>query len=59
MARKIIRHREYMGCTIWRADVPGSSMPWSSVTVFRRVCADTLEGIKKLIREDMTPNSKR
>jgi hypothetical protein len=53
MARVAKRHREYFGCTIWYADTPGSSLRWSSETGYRRVAADTLEGVKKLIRDDM------
>lgn len=53
MSKKIARHREYKGCTIWLNDKPGFALRWTSTTAYRRVAADTLAGIKELISEDM------
>lgn len=40
--------REYFGVMIWRNDTPGYRLRWSALGGF---AADTLEGIKQLIRE--------
>lgn len=48
----IKRHREYKACTIWYEPKPGH-LPWTAMTAYRNVAADTLAGIKRLISEDM------
>jgi hypothetical protein len=56
---KMKHWREYMGCIIWRKASPGSALKWTSSTAFRgHIAADTLEGIKAMIREDMKPKGK-
>lgn len=48
--------REYFGCIIYYSPKPGA-LPWTAGMAYRRVAADTLEGIKALIREDMKPKA--
>lgn len=47
--------KTYFGVTIWKAGVNSSGMRWSAINpnggMFR---ADTLAGIKELIKEEMT-----
>jgi hypothetical protein len=51
MPRKIILAREYKGCTIWYSTEPGYRLRWTAMTARGQVAADTLAGIKQLIRE--------
>ena len=44
---------EYMGCTIYNCDINSSGMRWSAIGKNGMLKADTLRGIKKLIKEDV------
>ena len=51
MARKInLAPREYMGRTIYRSEPGSHKLPW--YTIGPSMAADTLAGIKELIREE-------
>jgi hypothetical protein len=43
--------REYFGCIIERNTEPGYRLRWSALTPSGMVAADTLAGIKQLIKE--------
>ena len=43
--------REYRGRIIFRNTEPGCALRWSCLTKNGRVSADTLAGLKKLIRQ--------
>lgn len=57
--RKIVSHREYKGCTIWRNQEVGPKLRYTACTVYRTVSADTLAGIKHLISNDMDLRGKK
>lgn len=44
-----MRHSTYRGVNIYRQTEPGHKLRW--YTIVPRLAADTLEGIKQLIRE--------
>lgn len=44
-------HSEYFGCDIFKKDTFGHSLKWSSYVKDSFVYADTLSGIKRMIRE--------
>lgn len=43
--------RTYMGVSIWRCGLNSSGMRWYAMTVSGTVRADTLKGVKELIKE--------
>lgn len=43
--------REYMGCLLERDSSPGYRMPWSAYTGETFLYADTLAGLKELVRK--------
>ena len=45
------KHHIYMGCNITRASRNSAGLRWESFTPKGRVRADTLVGIKQLIKE--------
>lgn len=42
--------RWYMGCHLWRDTSPGYRLPWSTYTGETFLYADTLAGLKQLIK---------
>lgn len=51
MSRIKHAHHDYMGCVITRNDAPGHRLRWSALTPGGSVAADTLAGVKALIRD--------
>ena len=45
--------KTYMGCNVTRSSTPGYALPWSAYVNGRFVYADTLTGIKELIRVEL------
>jgi hypothetical protein len=45
----VIIHSIYFGVTIWRKTTPGYQLRWTA----GRLAADTLQGIRQLIREEL------
>jgi hypothetical protein len=45
--------RVYMNCNINRSTTPGYALPWSAYVNGHFVYADTLAGIKELIRAEV------
>jgi len=45
--------KTYMGCNVTRSSTPGYALPWSAYVNGRFVYADTLTGIKEMIREEV------
>lgn len=43
--------REYMGCLLERDSSPGYRLPWSAYTGETFLYADTLAGLKELVRK--------
>jgi hypothetical protein len=43
-------HHQYRGVTIWRNTTPGYALRWNARTEWGPVSADTLAGIRELIR---------
>ncbi len=51
-------HRQYLGRSIYRNDQPGYKLRWTATSpTGQRLAADTLEGIKQLIRESREKNN--
>ena len=46
-------HSRYRRCFIYRNTLAGSRLRWSAFTPFGSVAADTLDGIRRLIREKL------
>ena len=48
-----MKTRIYLGCNIERKTSPGYALPWSAYVNGHFVYADTLAGIKELIRAEL------
>jgi hypothetical protein len=46
-----MHHSTYFGVFIWRKTTPGYQLPWTAVVNGDMLAADTLAGIRELIRE--------
>jgi hypothetical protein len=44
-------HSTFRGCTIWRNTQPGYQLRYTALTPSGHVAADTLAGIRELIRD--------
>jgi hypothetical protein len=45
-------HSAYRGASIYRNTEPGYRLRWTALCFGKRFAADTLDGIRRLIRED-------
>lgn len=54
MNKYIHRARQYYGCAIQPAGINSSGIRYTSLCFGHNLRADTLEGIKRLIRENIT-----
>lgn len=56
--RQIKLVREYRGVTIYRSTEPGYRLPWTADGGGGSLAADTLAGIKELIRDNLPKKGK-